>query len=244
MTTQRTDRTKLVAAFVKPPEVTDDPHPEELADERPQRQPKYSRGNRLAVLAVDREELNVERCGRRPHPPRRRGFDVLAPTHVIPLSAHRDVGVVDQLAHALVLPDRPAEQPEITVALADDLTAKHRYRPRRVPLPLVIGIPDDRRQILDCDGGLQLHGYGGIILVTLTGIRAAHGDHPRHHLAEAQTRAGHPQPLENLCGRRFSGRFRALGGIRFDHRDLLNSSTMNGNTSRFECSPRNTSRCP
>ena len=142
------------------------------------------------VAPLSGEQFDVKRCGRGPHPPRRRRFDVLAPAHPVLLIAHLRCGVVDHLAHALVPPDRAAEELEIAVAHADYVTAQHRYRTRRAPLSSVVGIFDERRQIRQCDSGVQPHGYGGIILIPLNGIRDAHGDHPGHHFAEAQTRTG------------------------------------------------------
>ena len=158
------------------------------------------------VAAAGKEQFDVERCGRGPHPPRWRRFDVLAPAHPVLLIAHHECGVVDHLANALVPPDRAAEKPEIAVAHGDYVTAQHRYRTRRAPLSFVVGIFDERRQIRQCDSGVQPHGYRGIILIPLNGILDAHRDHPGHHFAEAQTRTGHPQLRANfLDGRRSNG---------------------------------------
>src|SRR6476659_727264 len=178
------------------------------------------------------------------HSRRGRGFDVLAPVHPELPAADREFGVVDQLADAFAVPDRTAEEPEITVAHVDYVIAQHRYRTRRAPLSFVVGVLDEPRQIRHGDGGMQPHGDCGIIRIALNGIRDTHGDHPGHRLAEAQTRTGHPQLRANLLGGRCSDRLRLLGGVRFHPHGLLNSSRMNGNTSRCEYCPKNTSRCP
>ena len=97
------------------------------------------------------------------------------------------------------------------------------------------------------DRDLESHCDRRIVLVALGRLRAAHGDHAAHHFAEAQSRPGEQYCLADICPTRRVETVRWVSADRLidlHHNGLLNSSRMNGKTSRLEYWPRNTSRCP